>query len=43
MNNAEIISEEIIPDDVWEALCQKFGAKQSPRLRFDHDEWKMVA
>lgn len=43
MKNAEIISEEIIPDDVWEALCKKFGAKQSPRVRFDHDEGKLVA
>ena len=34
------ISEEILPLDVWEEFCKKFGAKPVPRIRFDGE--KMV-
>lgn len=43
MENAVIISEEVVPGDVWERFCERFGAKAVTRFRFDADTKSFTA
>ena len=40
MKSVEIVSEEIIPLDLWEQFCAKYGAKPELRVYFDGDKLK---
>ena len=41
IKNAVIVSEEIIPGDVWERFCAKVGAKPLPKIAADRSDGKL--
>lgn len=41
IKNAVIVSEEIIPGNVWEGFCAKVGAKPLPKIAVDRSDGKL--